>query len=343
MMNKENDSASRGLLSSRFALVLAILIGFAAGFILRGHFRPGSGHEILEIRQGGWHYINPLLECEQAQTARENGKLENFADKVNDFVIKKQKDLGDTVSVYFRELNDGYHFDIGKDDFFYPASLLKVPTMISILKQAESNPRLLKTTVAFNDSKLLKRQNLDAKETLALGKSYTVDDLVYRMVKYSDNISYYLLMAKVIDRPVLEQTFRDLGFPSPYVDISDAQTRYVLSAEQYSSCFRVLYNATYLNKPMSEKALEYLSKSDFEFGLVAYLPATTVVAHKFGLSVNNEGRQLHDCGIVYYPNHPYLLCVMTASPVKRGDSFDSAIGEISRFIYQEVDRQHGIL
>ena len=92
---------------------------------------------------------------------------------------------------------------------------------------------------------------------------------------------------------------------------------------------------------MSEKALEYLSKSDFKYGLVASLPANIVVAHKFGFWAENGVRLLHDCGIVYYPNNPYLLCVMTSAPDKEG--YDPTISELSRFIYQEVDRQRGLL
>ena len=46
-------------------------------------------------------------------------------------------------------------------------------------------------------------------------------------------------------------------------------------------------------------------------------------------------KQLHDCGIIYYPGNPYLLCVMT-----RGDSFgelSSTIRDISDIIYGVVN------
>jgi len=104
----------------------------------------------------------------------------------------------------------------------------------------------------------------------------------------------------------------------------------------------MLYNASYLNKELSEKALQYLSEVDFKQGLVSGVPQGIVVAHKFGEKVfgsSAEIKQLHDCGIVYYPRHPYLLCVMT-----RGASFeylDDTIRQISSLVYQEVDAQHG--
>ena len=91
---------------------------------------------------------------------------------------------------------------------------------------------------------------------------------------------------------------------------------------------------------MSEKALSYMSEVDFKQGLVAGVPGGIAIAHKFGektVGASGEIKQLHDCGIVYYPNNPYLLCVMS-----RGDSFeylDDTIREISHIVYEEVDRQ----
>jgi hypothetical protein len=51
------------------------------------------------------------------------------------------------------------------------------------------------------------------------------------------------------------------------------------------------------------------------------------------------GGQLHDCGIVYYPHKPYLLCVMTRG--KSSDDNSKMIAEISKLVYREVDTQLG--
>ena len=85
--------------------------------------------------------------------------------------------------------------------------------------------------------------------------------------------------------------------------------------------------------------MEILSKSEFSTGLVAGVPAGIKIAHKFGeKSDAADGTvQLHDCGIVYYPNHPYLLYVMS-----KGLNFESLsddIAGVSRIIYSEIDAQ----
>jgi hypothetical protein len=63
-----------------------------------------------------------------------------------------------------------------------------------------------------------------------------------------------------------------------------------------------------------------------------------VVAHKFGeMSAPDGTVQLNDCGIVYKPDQPYLICVMT-----KGTNYDSlvtVISHISNMVYTSVASQ----
>jgi hypothetical protein len=87
---------------------------------------------------------------------------------------------------------------------------------------------------------------------------------------------------------------------------------------------------------MSERALGLLSRVVFADGIVRGVPNQYAVAHKYGIreTGSSNERQLHDCGIVYYPEHPYLLCVMS-----RGTNFDKlseTIQAISEVVFSEV-------
>jgi len=114
----------------------------------------------------------------------------------------------------------------------------------------------------------------------------------------------------------------------------------------YSMIFRVLFGSTYLTRAYSEKALEVLTRTQYKDGIVSGVPKDMLVAHKFGVKKVLEtgtlgSAELHDCGVVYYPNHPYLLCVMT-----RGKDFaelQSTIGEISKTAYKALDAYYGSL
>ena len=113
-----------------------------------------------------------------------------------------------------------------------------------------------------------------------------------------------------------------------------------MSVKTYAYFFRILYNATYLGHTYSEKALELLNNREFPDGIVAGVPENIPVAHKFGERTveSPEGivttEELHDCGIVYYPSKPYILCVMT----KGTDiaSLKEIIKTISKTVSDEV-------
>jgi beta-lactamase class A len=341
----KSDLTPRQQFNKYLVLALTLLLGFSLGFLSKEFFDKKSDLRFVEIRQTGYEFVNPLLDCEQARDELESPQLRPFRQSVVNFIQRDlDKKWANEVSVYFRELNDGRTFSIGKTEEYFPASLMKVPIMMSLLKEAEANPQILKHGITYNKAELKTIQN-DIPKTLELGKTYSVDELLSRMIIYSDNISTNLLenFVKIND---LEKTFTDLGMQDPYRGVDQSRmvgtsTKYMISAETYASFFRVLFNASYLSRPLSEKALSLLAQSDFKEGLVAGVPAGIKVAHKYGIrttGAQGEIKQMHDCGIVYYPDQPYLLCIMTSG--KSYAYLDDAIKEISRIIYQEIDRQH---
>ncbi len=50
--------------------------------------------------------------------------------------------------------------------------------------------------------------------------------------------------------------------------------------------------------------------------------------------------QLHDCGIVYYPEHPYVLCLMTRG--YNWDKLKEVLHQASNIVYQAVEQQYTI-
>jgi len=341
MINKISDR----ILHKKPLLLLLALIIFAAGFMV-GQF---SNNRLLplrkaprattEMRLGGYDFINPLLECESAKDSFESRELRPFRHKLESLIEEqKKKGWASHVSVYFREMNNGLSFDIDGKEHFSPASLIKVPLLIAYFKWAETDHSLMRKKLTFTS-----RENFDANQnikpafSIEYGKSYFIEDLIFRSIAYSDNNAFYLLFVNV-NQTILRQTYTDLGLEVPTArTIEDS-----ISVSDYASFFRILFNASYLNHEMSEKALEYLSDVDYKEGLVGGVPPETVVSHKFGeralTSPAGTVFELHDCGIVYYRDHPYLLCVMT-----KGKSFeylDDAIREVSHLVYEEIEHHY---
>jgi beta-lactamase class A len=322
------------------ALLLAFLIGGLCGFMV-DRYAPGNdpvSSPGIEIRPGGYEFINPLLECDMSQNAVEGKDLRVLKQKIKTAIENKKKEQGIShVSVYFRDLNNGPWIGVEEKAPFSPSSLLKVPLMIAILKDAETNPRILQQRLTYTDREDANAfENINPSKAIMRGKPYTVEELIHFTIVYSDN-NAYLLLLKNFPQTKLIKVYSELGVEVPY----DSKKEDFMSVKEYASFFRILFNASYLNREMSMKALKMLSVVDYKNGIIAGVPATVGVAHKFGersLGVAGEIKQLHDCGIVYYPNHPYLLCVMT-----RGLSFPSlneTIKDISKLFYNELDAQY---
>ncbi len=277
--------------------------------------------------------INPRLRCEEGL---QQGEWDY--EFLRDTLLLKKNDYkanGDVshLSVYFRDLDYGPRFGIGEYDKFQPASLRKVPVLITYLHLADLDPAILEKTLSFSGA-LRINQNMPASEyTIQPDTPYTVRELLTKMIVHSDNYSYLLLTEEMnaITPIIPYYTFRDLDVLRMMMD---AKGEYI-SIQSYGNLFAVLYNTGYLSKGMSQYALELLSQATFAEGLVADLPQGVRVAHKFGERFEPDGEnQLHDCGIVYHPVTNYTLCVMTT-----GTDFEkqkAAIAEISRMVYDGV-------
>ncbi len=284
-------------------------------------------------------FTNPLVsstEYRDYDIRYVDGLRERVQNEVN---LQLDKGSAKVISVYYRDLTNDDLFGINESELFSPASLLKVPLMITILKYAESNASILQQTVEYNQPvELLHKKNpegITANSVLITGRSYTIDQLLEIMIEVSDNEATILLL-QYIDNvaPGFRQTVeKDLKMIAP------AQANHLddyVSVKRYSSFFRTLFNASYLSEEMSNKALNILSRTGFGNGIRQAVPKQIVVCQKYGhRQLDKDHHQYHHFAIVYHPKKPFLLGVMTkgASPEK----LQSAIAAIAGKIYQEVD------
>lgn len=245
-------------------------------------------------------------------------------------------------SVYLRLLNSGRWLGINEDDKYTPASLMKVLIMIGYLKFAETDSLVLSQSLIYNGPRdKIERIEDQIIHNLKKGREYTIEELIRVMIQYSDNEAMYMLVDNLTQGifRTLREIYSDLNIP--FSDSLNEKDLENMSVKTYSMIFRVLYGSTYLNLEMSNKALQLLSKTDFDEGIIEGVKGTNLlVAHKFGsrtVPAQNGSaiqKELHDCGIVYYPQHPYLLCVMT-----KGDNYstlEKLIQRISLTAYQGV-------
>lgn len=308
------------MLKNKSLFLIIFFLGIIAGFFLNklNIFKTEEcascnkcyGARLLPTNSSD--LINPLLRCETPPDG--SLSLESLRHSLSEY-INTNISLGNaaSVSVYYKEYDTGDWFGINEEENYAPASLLKVPLMMTFLKEAEKDPAVLSKKIKYESEVNVVPQSIAPKNSLQLGNAYTVEELLRCLIVYSDNVSQEVLLPN-IDKKLFTEIFSDLKLPVP-----DFKQEYKMSAKDFAIFFRILYNATYLNRSMSEKALRLLTKTEFQDGIVAGVPQDITIAHKFAERsyTTGEEKQLHDCGIVYDPKGPYLVCVMT-----RGSDFN---------------------
>ena len=316
--------------------ILAFGLGTVSDRLIFDHHKDRHSRQVRDtgaIATGEYHLINPLLECEVADGLLDSYK-ENFKEDVVEVIdaINSRKDAH-TVAVYFRDLNNGPTFGINDDMDFIPASLLKVPVMMSYYKMSEEDSALLDKKMTLEKEYEFGESNtqiIRPFEEIKIGESYTNREIIERMIRYSDNQAVSLLIENLQGKPI-RQLYNMLGVREDVLNGPGGQ----LTVKEYAAFFRILFNSSYLSRNNSEKALDLLTRTVFDQGLKAGVPPYVTVAHKFGEGGTDTEHQIHDCGIIYYPDHPYLLCVMT-----RGDDIvklEKAIATISGEVYAKID------
>jgi beta-lactamase class A len=311
------------------------------GFVIGTYFvyRQLQENNPISVRkQGEYKFINPLLECDIQNNSLDNLYIP-FEEKLKQSIseLNAEKYQNKEFAVYFRDLNNGPWFGINSSAAFTPASLMKVPLLIAYYKQAESDSAILQKKIVLQASDSDFSQNIVTGEKLKVGKEYSIEELINFMIINSDNTAMFNLLNN-IDQEKLDKVYLDLGISVPNFRTPED----FMSVVEYASFFRILYNAAYLNENYSEKALTLLSQTKFTDGLVAGVPLGIKVSHKFGerknMDLETANEQLHECGIVYFPKHPYLLCVMT-----RGGDFEQMsnfIADTSHLVYKTMSKTY---
>ena len=280
------------------------------------------------VRLAGYEYISPLLFTEKSCSSIKLNTVQQELQRV----IDKYKQTGTiaTASVYLRHLNDGEWININESERYYPGSLMKVPELITFMKMNEQQPGLLNKSVRYDKEFNLPKTAVYTSKSIEPGKSYTIKELLYYMIAYSDN-NATMLLNSMMDTKIFKKVFTDLGIPEPDLTKKDLP----LTARHFSLFMRSVYNACYLNKNDSEFCAELMSHSDFNDGMVSGLPKNIKVVHKFGEAGDTDFAHFSESGIVYTKNATYLITVMTKG--KKLNLLPAVVKEISGQAYNMLN------
>lgn len=161
------------------------------------------------------------------------------------------------------------------------------------------------------------------------GTSLTIEELVRLTLIDSDNTAYNVLSSELTEQEAGE-VYEGLD-----IQLTLDGEHLLVSPKNYSSIFRSLYLSSFLSEEHSNHILNILTQTPFSDKLDTGVPDTVKVAHKIGVFEQLDvSQEVHiDCGIVYSPNRPYILCVF----VKDSDeAAQQHMSLISKMVYEYI-------
>lgn len=261
-------------------------------------------------------YVSPSVFSENTQDIIIN--FMPLRERLRNYVAEEEGEVG----MYFEYLPSGTSIGINDRNEFFQASLVKVPMAMVMYKHVE------KGDASLSDIMELREEHLDPAYgqlyKKGVGYKLTVQEAIDAMLVDSDNTALKVLFRKY--PTFLDEVFDFLDLPK---DTDDNLP--VVSPKNYASIFRALYLSSYLEPAFSNEILEILTHTAFHNKIPAGVPQEVPVAHKIG--VLRPESIFSDCGIVYVPDRPYILCAMVKGTE---DQANKQISTISKMVYEYV-------
>lgn len=257
-----------------------------------------------------------------------------FAEQQNDILInflslrKAVREMvapyGATFGFYFEYLPSGTSIGMNEKESFYAASLVKVPVVMAYYRQIEETGLSFGNTVIRLDERDID-PDFGTLWKRGVGATLTYDEAVRLSLIESDNTASLALANRV------QQQYFDAVYEGLDIDFTKVDNRVIISPKQYASILKALYLSSVLSYESSHAILDLLTKTKWNDKLPAGVPAEVPVAHKFGVFAEKGVYQ--DCGIVFVPKRPYVLCMMSVSSEEEARS---RMVSLSRTVYEFV-------
>jgi beta-lactamase class A len=250
------------------------------------------------------------------------------------------------LAIAVKNLKTGASYYLNADEEMPTASLIKVAVMVETYQQVADGKVKLLDMVTLHD-----RDKVPGSGILTYhfsdGATFALRDAVRLMIAYSDNTATNLILDRISVAAVTKR-MAELGFPNTRLNakvykgkttsIDPERTKKFglgsTTARETAGLLEKLYEGKVVSPAASKEMIEHLKQCQDKDKIKRLLPKDLVVANKSGAV--SDART--DAGILYLPNGPVVLCVLTAKNADRQFGRDNAAEEFIGRVALEVYR-----
>lgn len=285
------------------------------------------------------HLICVLLLAATAfpQTPTASAKRQVLWQKLASSVAQVDQNLDGVMGVAIEDLASGQTFFLHADDVFPQASSIKIAVLAELYRQAQQGKLKLTDLYTVQASDLVADSYIMNGLTPGITR-ITLRDLATMMVAVSDNSATNVLIERVGMENVnvlldsLGLTHTRLRRKMMDLKAAGEGRENVSTPHEMMSLLEDLYRGKVLNREMTDDFFKVLSTPKDSW-IPRDLPDDLKMANKPGAL---EGVR-NDSGVIFVPNRPYVICVMTTYLHRERDGED-AISKISLDAYRMFDR-----
>lgn len=248
-----------------------------------------------------------------------------------------------TFGLSYLHLGSGESYASSGDELFYPCSVIKVPIMCEVFRQAEQGRLDLARKVTVNRDDQVGGSGV--LQVLTPGAELPVYDLITLMIVVSDNAATNMLI-DLVGMDGVNDLMRRLGLPDIrlyhklMVVPIDRESVNLMSPNATTGLMTRIARNQVVSMRACESMIRILKQQQYHDHLTKYLPLEpepgraagslpkVEVAHKNGWIEGNR------CctGIFYLPGQEYVLSVFFKD-AKDNRAADDAIAQVGKLVY----------
>ncbi|MGI6128662.1 MAG: serine hydrolase [bacterium] len=301
----------KGFFSDKASIFLYGLAGLLAVLLVLLVRTPRSRQPYYQPRRF------PMASLQKAETTN----FSSLKKKVQEYIEEQPGVFG----VYFWDLTTGNHFGINEKEPLPAASSIKVPVALYLYHQVAEKKISLDEQMAYNPDTDWSGGAGTIRWNATPGQKFTLRELAEKLIRESDNVAWKMLYRR-LGKDKIAAFMKSLGGKTVFPNGENYST-----AEDLALYTRAALDFANRNPDIGWILIDDMVQSIYKDGLPSYLPSDVKVGHKVGALP----AVATDVGIVFLPDRPYILSVMTKDVGASEDPGFLAIGEISRLVYTD--------